>query len=154
MPLPFLQGPDAPLSNLVLLFLAAFLLIGISPFLGKVVARMRGSSGRPGRPKEPGRAALEQPSGEMNEPLHLNAYEAIVLRRLAQAGRRGVSLRSVDTDLGIAPSLIASALESLHARGFVRLAITLLGRTRVHLSGKGRGYAQEHGYVPTLGSWH
>jgi hypothetical protein len=143
--------PDSPLSNLVTLYLIAFVLIGIYPALRRTVERLRkivrsGSRSKMLVATSPG----DVHAGIFAEPLSsrpLNDFEIIVLRRLAQAGDKALSRKQVNAPLLLGTEILHKTLWSLHRRGMIRIRVSPLLGQRFVLSEAGRQYAIEQGYI-------
>ncbi len=147
---------DLPLSVLFLIFLWIFLLIGFIPVWKRARAKMRRLRKQAGRFDDPGSdhwqdRDLTRTSGEVSGG-RLNDYENMMLRRLAQAGGRGLSRKKLRAELFMDQATFAATLESLGKRGLVGIGLTVWRGVRFQLSRRGHDYAVEQGFVPILHS--
>ncbi|MDT8440064.1 MAG: hypothetical protein RQ723_00210 [Desulfuromonadales bacterium] len=142
------------LSELVVIFLAIFVLIGLNPALQRAGVRLRKfleeaeqSQDRLVAHVESDHAALfAEHSG--NEPL--NDFETIVLRRIAQARGKALSRRQINESLLFGDAVLKRTLRSLHRRGLLSLQLSRLLGPRFALSASGLSYAREQGYIVEL----
>ena len=147
-----LQAADLPMPTLFLLFLSLFVLIGLIPFFQQIAARRRRSQGSSSQLKEASEVGARGESGAIfarpDETLEIYDFEVMVLRRLALAGRKGLSLKTIAGDLHLGPSVAVSALASLSQKGLVHSAPVYLVGNRFFLSKRGREYAVRQGLLP------
>ena len=142
---------DIPLSILVPLFLAVFVLIGIYPALRATAEIIRKLVHPPATSKKPFAAPHRDVYADMfaEQPgsLPMNDFEIIVLRRLAQAGGRSLSRKQVNEPLLLGSAVLNKTLRSLHRRGMIYVTLSRLLEQRFFLSEAGRRYAVEQGYI-------
>jgi len=145
---------ELPMSVMFLFFLWLFLLLGFVPMWKKARAKMR----RIRRERQAqGTQVAEHWSDERQETVRssgglLSDYETFVLRRLAQAGRSGLSRKRLQKELFMDQATFAATLESLHRRGMVGIGLTLWRGVRFQLTRRGHDYAVEQGFIPILHS--
>jgi uncharacterized protein YneF (UPF0154 family) len=139
------------MSVLIILFLTAFVLVGIYPAMKRTVAEMRKQLRSAAQSKEPMGALLKNLHAELfaKPPVdgQLNDFEIIVLRRLAQARGRALSRKQVNAPLLFGEETLHKTLRSLNHRGLVQMKLTPLLGQRFALSEAGRRYALEQGYL-------
>lgn len=156
--LSLLQATDLPMSTLFILFLSLFVLIGLIPFFQQIAARRRRSQGSSLKSKEASDAGAKDESGAIfgrpDETLEIYDFDVMVLRRLALAGRKGLSLKTIAGDLDIGPSVAVSALASLSQKGLVHSVPVYLVGNRFFLSKRGREYAIRQGLLPATRRSH
>jgi len=142
---------DSPLSTLVALYLAAFVLTGIYPALRRTAKRLRKLVHSDARPKMlAATSSGDVHAGIFAEPpgsRPLNDFEIIVLRRLAQAGDKVLSRKQVNAPLLLGTEILDKSLWSLHRREMIRIRVSPLPGQRFLLSDAGRQYAVEQGYI-------
>ncbi len=145
---------DLPLSVMVALFLAVFILIGIYPALKRTAERIRKLVHPGAQSKKPVVASLIDVHAEIfkDQPdsRQLNDFEIIVVRRLAQAGDRDLSRKQVNAPLLLGTVVLHKTLKSLHRRGLIHVKVSKLLGQRFSLSETGRHYAIEQGYIIKL----
>lgn len=150
--LSLLQAADLPMAKLFLLFLSLFVLIGLIPFFQQMAARRRRSESSSLKSKGASGVAakgeLEAMFARPDETLEIYDFEVMVLRRLALAGRKGLSLKSIAGGLHIGPSVAVRALASLSGKGLVHSVTVYLVGKRFALSKKGREYSIRQGFLP------
>jgi len=145
---------DLPMALMFLIFLLLFVVIGIYPAFQRAGRRLRRfireheklvwsqvevlSSAQP--------TSFETP----HQVVSLNDFEIFILRRLAQAGGKGLTRRQINADLHFDPVIVKSALAALIERGLVQVALPLPLRLRYGLSPEGREFAIDQGYLPRL----
>jgi len=142
---------DIPLSSLVAIFLAVFVVIGIHPALKRTALRLRkllAAKTRSGTPFAPllddAHAGIfsDHPN---NEPM--NDFEIIVLRRIAMADGKALSRSQVNEPLLFGDAVLDRTLWSLYRRRMISLRVSKLLGQRFILTEAGRRYAQEQGYI-------
>ncbi len=148
--------PFSELSPAVLfvLFLSAFVLIGVYPAFKRAAAKLRKLQHAAAPSKKPLATLLDNVHAELfaKTPTSgpLNDFEIIVLQRLARAGGKTLSKKQVNAPLHFGAKTLHKALRSLNRRGLVRLKVSLLLGPRFALSEAGRHYAIEQGYILQL----
>jgi hypothetical protein len=80
----------------------------------------------------------------------LNDIEIIVLRRIAQAGRKSLSRKQINESLLFGDEVLSKTLKSLYRRGYLNLRMSKFMGPRFILSDTGRRYALEQGYIVQL----
>ena len=145
---------DIPLSVLVALYLAIFVLIGIYPFIQKSLYQIRKHMDAANKPQEMFNSrVLDVRPGIFPEHLTtepLNDFEIIVLRRIAQVGRKALSRKQINETLLFGDAVLTKTLKSLYRRGYLNLRISKFLGQRFILSESGRRYAVEQGYIVQL----
>lgn len=145
---------DIPVSVLVVLFLTIFVLIGIHPFIQKSMVQLRKFLDAADKPQEMFSSLIKDVHKE-TFPEHLtmgplNDFEIIVLRRIAQAGKKPLSSKQINESLLFGDVILTKTLKSLYRRGYLNLRVsTFIGR-RFVLSDAGHRYAMEQGYIVQL----
>jgi DNA-binding MarR family transcriptional regulator len=133
------------------IFLAIFVLLGLIPFFRRSYSRLLDYLNARRRLRTPSLAAL---TAELEvapaDPSHLNDIEYIVFAHLAQAGKKGASLRAMAQSLHMESSLIAKALQSLYQRGYVAIVPGFTLVRRFALSQKGEALALEKGLASPM----
>ena len=143
---------------LFILFLMFFLAVGIAPSWKRTAAKLRGLLQQCRALRQPGVGTVAAPPPEPTptsyetprQTLQLNDFDIFILRRLAQAGPRGLSRRQLQAALHFAPPLVQSTLAALQERGLVQMAAPLGFARRFRLSARGRDFAVAQGYLPQL----
>jgi DNA-binding MarR family transcriptional regulator len=158
---PFVPGGEAAMRSIwqeidevqtwSRIFLAIFVLVGLIPFFRRTCSRLLDYLNARRRLRTPSLAALiaeleVAPAG----PSHLNDIEYIVFAHLAQAGKKGASLRAMAQTLHMESSLIAKALQSLYQRGYLALSPGIAIVRRFALSKKGEALALEKGLASPM----
>jgi uncharacterized membrane protein len=142
---------ELPLSVLVILFLAVFVLVGIYPALERAATKLRKLVHITAQSKKPVAALLDDLHAELfaQQPTTgpLNDFEIFVLRRLAQARGKALTRKQVNSTLLFSKKTIHKTLRSLNRRGLVHVKMSLLLQQRFALSEAGRRYAIEQGYI-------
>jgi hypothetical protein len=140
-----------PLTVLVAVFLAIFVLIGINPALKKAAAKLRQLIHSAAQRKDPAATRLENVHDEIFANQYssgkLNDFEIIVIRRLAQAGGKALSRKQVNEPLLLSSAILHKTLKSLYRRRLIQIKVSKLLGPRFVLSGAGRRYALEEGYI-------
>ena len=144
------SSEEPPISDLFVLFLVMFVLMGLTPLFDKFFTRIykylqtRGQleSFDRGRGRE---NQENEPPVSDREP-ELYDFDVIILRSLARAGWSGLSEKKIADKLHLEPAFVRQRLLSLQAGGLVlSLNLAILG-SRFNLSGKGREYAKRQGF--------
>lgn len=145
---------EAPLSELYLLFLVVFVLIGLQPALQKGARKISKLLEKAGAEREklaPSdkdvHAAIFADHGATHA---LNDFEIIVLQRLSRLGNKAASSGQINETLLFGDAVLKRTLWSLHRRGLVSLRISKLLGPRFMLSESGRRHALEQGYLVEL----
>ena len=142
---------EMPLRLLVILFLAAFVLIGINPALQKIALRLRKLLHSAAQRKDLVGTRLKDVHAEIfaetRDSRQLNDFEIIVIRRLAQAGFKALSRKQLNARLLLGNAILHKTLKSLHRRGLVHVKLSTLLVQQFILSQAGRQYATEQGYI-------
>lgn len=142
---------DIPLSVLVALFLAVFVLIGIHPTVQRIMTKLSKFLQTAARSVDSFTSSLENPHAEIfsDHPTgrQLNDFEVIVLRRIAQADGKALSWKQVNEPLLFGHAILDKTLKSLHRRGLIGVSVSPLLRPRFVLSESGRQYALGQGYI-------
>jgi len=142
---------ELPLTLLVALFLAVFVLIGIHPALKRAAVAIRKLVQSSAQSKQLFTSLLSDLHTENfappPSPHALNDYEIIVLRRLAQAGGKSLSRKQVNAPLLFGEQSLHKTLQSLNRRGLVSVQISTLLGPRFCLTETGLSYAAEQGYM-------
>lgn len=152
---PFPAGrSDVANATFFLVFLVAFVLIGLSPAFQRAFPKILEMFRLLGAPRGGGGAG---PGGGLDEPLEgwhgagpLNDFEILVFRRIAQAGGKGMTPKSLVDTLHMDPVIIKKTLGTLHAKGLVRFRKAYLLGKVFYLTGEGLDYAVEQGVLPHL----
>lgn len=141
---------DLPLTLLVALFLALFVLVGIYPALQRFAESLRKLTQPGAQQKKPAVASRADVHAEIfaGQPgsRPLNDFEIIVLRRLAQANK-ALTLKQVNAPLLLGTDVFHKTLRSLHQRGMIEVKVSSLLGQRFVLSEAGHRYAVEQGYL-------
>lgn len=145
---------DVPMAIMFAVFLAFFLAVFLYPAWKEGAARLRRLL-RPHHPRRgPATGSVEEPMATTFETrrqrLQLNDFDIFILRRLALAGRRGLSRRQLQAELHFSSPLTRKTLASLQERGLVLTIMPLGFASRFRLSARGRDFAVEQGYLPAL----
>lgn len=144
---------ELPMSILFLLFLGLFVLVGLYPAWKRTATKlkrlMRERTGEGVFMDDMGSGEEEVFSGQAAFAA-LDDFEIMVLRRLAQNGDKGLTVRQLDADLFLGKETVTGALQGLMKKGLVFVAISPLFRFRFYLSEPGRAYAIEHEFIPEL----
>lgn len=147
-----LQLSDLPIPTLFLYFLLMFVLIGLFPVFQRLISRIEKYLRSLAEPEGAGSAGaegeLEGMFAEPQETPELYDFEVIVLTRLARAGGKGLSLKYIADDLHLDPKVVENSLTSLCAKGLVQFAETFVVGRFFYLSGKGREYSIQQGFIP------
>lgn len=142
---------DLPMPLLVALFLTVFVLIGINPALQKVLKQLRKILHSVAQKKKIVGTRPEDVHAEIfsdhRSSRQLNDFEIIVIRRLAQAGGRALSMKELNAPLLLSKAILHKTLRSLNRRSFIHVRISTLLGQRFSLSEEGRRYAVEQGYI-------
>lgn len=143
---------DPSMAIMFLVFLALFVLLGTSPVLRHLIAGIGGLMRKIGRMQHASAesALLRKPDESHRSSLHLNDYEVLVFRTLAMAGKKGLSLRDLDSRLHFKPENLNRSLESLYERGLIRGEPLFLFWVRFYLSERGRNYAVAQDMIPQI----
>ena len=145
---------DRYTAILFIVFLMFFLAVGIAPSWTRTAAKLRGLLQQRRALRQPGVAIDVAPTPTTYETsgqaLQLNDFDIFILRRLAQAGPRGLSRRQLQAALHFTPTLVPSALAALQERGLVQMAAPIGLARRFRLSARGRDFAVAQGYLPQL----
>ncbi len=145
---------DLPLSVLFLLFLLIFVLVGLYPAWKTVAMKISGLIRRHGQSDKPGIVRLQgsRTTGFAVQPRRpgLSSYEALVFKRLAQSGSKGISSKQIAADLHLRAVHVKQALKSLHGRGLIHVFITQMLSVRFSLSEKGHAFAVEQDFIPQI----
>lgn len=142
---------ELPVSLLVMIFLAIFVLIGINPALQRAARKLRklihstALATRPFASRLNGAHAGIFAGPPSSRPL--NDFEIIVLQRLARAGGKALSRKELNEPLLLGPSILLQTLDSLYGRGMVVVTVSPLLAQQFSLSATGRRYVIEHGYM-------
>ncbi len=142
---------DLPLSVQILFFLLLFLLVGIYPAWKRTAAKIKKilKRGEKGGGDSLGEVETERSIGQpLSSPL--DDFEIMVLRRLAQAGDKGLTRKQLDGALFLGKKRVNTSLQTLMQRGLVSLAISPLLRFRFYLTASGRAYAIEQEFIPRI----
>ncbi len=141
----------------VQLFLLGFVLLGIAPFFQKVFSRIDEflqALKKMGKPDSPASGPTEHGAETAADPFsdfgHLNEYEYIVFRRLATAGKKGLSLRAIAEGLHMGKSRVEKRLQSLADKGLIDSVGRMLFFKRYYLTPRGHDYALEQGFIVRL----
>lgn len=145
---------EPPISDLFVVFLAMFVMMGLMPLFDKLVIRISKYLKTRGQPDVLERArvkgASEELYGEPEKALELYDFEIILLRDLAQAGWKGLSLKHITAELHLEPLFTEQTLTSLQNSGLVlSLDIVLFGK-RFFLTRKGREYSKRQGLISSF----
>ena len=142
---------ELPLSVMVVLFLAVFVLIGIHPALQRAARKIRKLVHSAAQAKKPVAPLLKNVHADTfaEQPIsrQLNDFETIVLRRLAQAGGKALSRKQVNEPILLGTAILHKTLRSLYRRGLIHIKLSTLLGQRFTLSEAGRRYAIEQGYI-------
>jgi len=142
---------DIPLSELVILFLTVFVLIGIHPAIKRGMAKVRKLLDQTVKTGQPFAPPLEAVHTEIFSAYpnseSLNDFEIIVLRRIAQAGGKALSRKQVNEPLLFGDAVLGRTLKSLNQRRMVSVRISRLLGQRFVLNEAGRRFALEQGYI-------
>ena len=142
---------EVPLAVLFVLFLAAFVLIGIYPAFKRTLRRIRKQLDSAAQANQPMAALLDNIHADLfTGPATagpLNDFEIIVLRRLARVDSKTLSRKQLNASLHFGEKTLQRTLHSLNRRGLVQLKISFFPRPRFALSEAGRAYAIEQGYI-------
>ena len=145
---------NLPLSLLVTLFLAIFVLIGIFPFIKKSMGQLRKLMEAADKPQKMFSSLINDVHQDIfPEQLTagpLNDFEIIVLRRIAQSGPKALSSKQVNESLLFGDKILSKTLKSLYRRGYLSLRVSKFLGQRFILSDTGRRYALEQGYIVRL----
>lgn len=145
---------DLTLALMFVIFLALFVIIGIYPSFKRGASRIRSYIHQQEKQSWTGVEVLKNAQQSSfttpQQLLRLNDFEIFVLRRLAQAGGKGLTRRQLQDDLHFDPVIIRDALASLSDQGLVQAEFLSLFRIRFGLSVRGREFAVEQGYLPSL----
>jgi hypothetical protein len=142
---------DIPLSFLVVIFLAIFVLIGIYPAFKRNVLKIRKLLEDKTRSGDPFASMLDDAHAEIftdypsSEPM--NDFEIIVLRRIAMARGKVLSRKQVNEPLLFGDAVLGKTLRSLYRRRMISLRRSKFIGQRIVLSEAGRRYALEQGYI-------
>ena len=142
------------LSEMVAIFLALFVLIGLQPALQRGGAKLRKLLEAAEKSKDKLVSHLETDHAEIfpdypvNEPM--NDFEIIVLRRIAQARGKAMSRKQINENLLFGDAVLKKTLWSLHRRGMLNLRVSKFLGPRFILSESGHRYALEQGYIVEL----
>lgn len=145
---------DMPTRLLLILFLMVFVLIGINPAIQRAAVRLRkllsSTSQRKGLIEPRLDDVYSEMFAESRSSLQLNDFEIIVIRRLAQAGGRALSLKQLNAPLLLGKAVLHKTLKSLYRRKLINVKISTLLGQRFFLAEAGRRYALEQGYILNL----
>lgn len=142
---------ELPLSLLVMIFLAIFVLIGINPALQRAARKLRkllhstALATRPFASRLNGAHAGIFAGPPSSRPL--NDFEIIVLQRLARSDGKPLSRKELNAPLLLGPSILLQTLDSLYSRGMIAVTVSPLLAQQFSLSPTGRRYVIEHGYM-------
>jgi hypothetical protein len=142
---------DIPLSSLVVIFLAIFILIGIYPAFKRNALKIRKLLEDKTRSGEPFASMRDNAHAEIftdypsSEPM--NDFEIIVLRRIAMARGKALSRKQINEPLLFGDAVLGRTLRSLYRRRMISLRISKFIGQRFVLSEAGRRYALEQGYI-------
>ena len=140
---------DLPQSNLFLIFLALFVLLGIYPAWQRTAAIIRKFLAANSKPESTNSDSYSPESTELfaEQPptLQLDTLESIVFHYLVQNDGKSLSRKQINADLHLQPLLLKTTLESLLHRGLLKITTGTLPIIRFQLSEKGRSYAQQTG---------
>jgi DNA-binding MarR family transcriptional regulator len=145
------QLSDLPFSIIFLFFLAVFLLFDLYAGSGKTTGKFRRLFG--------GRSEAEAPDAEPDREeslpdrhpeVQLTDLEGFVLMQLAQDRGKGMSRKQINASLHLSPAVFSATLESLSAKGMIRMALSPLLGIRCYLSENGRNYLMAEGYIPRI----
>ncbi len=146
---------DIPLSVLVILFLTIFVLIGLYPFIQKSMDSLSKFLEAADKSQQMFGSQIKDVHKELftehqTSSGSLNDFEIIVLRRIAQAGRKPLSRRQINEPLLFGDEILSKTLKSLYRRGYLNLRVSKFMGQRFILSDAGRRYALEQGYIVQL----
>lgn len=142
---------ELPLKDMFIIFLSLFVAMGLVPFFEKIISRLHEHS----RPRNEGdmseptqvQKGLESKHVEPAVEIELYDFEVIVLRLLAAAGWKGLSLAAIVSALHLEPDFVRKTLLSLEKSGLVTFVeIPLLG-TYYFLTREGRRYSVRQGFL-------
>lgn len=130
------------------LFLALFVLIGISPFLRKRISGFIDYLVSLRHPSSQGfYDYVYNLESSISDVSRLEGMDYIVFFQLAQAGDRGATVRSLKRQLHLEPMLLIRVLLSLNKRELVRVNRQSRFSRRFYLSEKGKAYAVVKGII-------
>ncbi len=142
---------DIPISSLVIIFLAIFVVIGIHPAIKRGALKLRKLLEEAAKSGESFVSMLENPHAEIFSDYpsseDLNDFEIIVLRRIAQAGGKALSRKQVNETLLFGDAVLTRTIRSLYRRRLISLRVSKFLGQRFVLSEAGRRYALEQGYI-------
>lgn len=149
------QGPEElPLKDMFVIYLVLFVMIGLIPLLEKIIAKFQHYFSVHGKEDASGHV-LRQKSLDLNyvEPaaeIELYDFEVIILRLIAQAGWKGLTLTAIADSLHLEPPFVKKTLMALHSGSLITfLDLPIIGRTYC-LSKKGREYSKRQGFLVSL----
>jgi hypothetical protein len=145
---------DVPMTIMFVVFLVLFLGSFLYPVWKSRAAKLRDLLRSRRASRGPAVGPIEEPLAATFETprqqLLLNDFDVFILRRLALAGRRGLSRRQLQAELHFSPGLTGKTLASLQERGLIRMVMPLGFASRFCLSARGRDFAVEQGYLPAI----
>ena len=142
---------ELPVSQLVIIFLTIFVMIGINPALQRAARKLRKWLHSAVLPKGPSATRLNGvhdglfagPPGARP----LNDFEMIVLQRLARTVGKSISRKELNESLLLGPSILHQTLDSLYGRGMIAITVSPFLVQQFKLTATGRSYVIEQGYM-------
>lgn len=130
------------------LFLALFVLIGISPLLRKRISGFIDYLVSLRRPSSQGSSEyVYNLESSISDVSRLEGIDYIVFFQLAQVGDRGATVRSLKRQLHLESMLLIRVLLSLNKKELVRVNRQSRFSRRFYLSEKGKDYAVVKGII-------
>lgn len=134
-----MPADDPSLTIAFVLFLVAFVLIGIYPAWQRTAWKLRNYM----NPLD-NSAANEQALASLDE------VEFLLLQRLARFPGKNPSAKHLAMELHLNSALVEQTLDALGSKGLVRFYRPYLASKRYKLSAKGRVYAIEQGFISNI----
>jgi len=142
------------MAILFLVFLLVFVLVGIYPAFQRTAAKIRRFIKAHEKPVWTRIDILQNTQPTTYElPLQnltLHEFEIFILRRLAQAGRKGLTRKQINADLHFEPEVVKNTLASLKGKRLIQVVMNVRPGMYFGLSEQGRRFAFEQGYLPRI----
>lgn len=134
-----MSGDEPSLTIAFILFLVAFVLIGIYPAWQRTAWKIRNYLN-----------PIDDSAGSQKSVATLDEVEFLLLQRLARSHGKSPSAKRLASELHLNLTLVEQALDSLGSKGLVRFFRPYLSGKRYTLSTRGRSYSAEQGFIADI----